>query len=466
MQAFYPVESLTNANQMTFNLPRFLGPNSYLPNKMMLKVEVKLQTPQNAIVPASKRIAPVNNVLQSLFRSCRIWVGEQQITKCSENYNYKSFIIDYLSFDGFAKYSWLTCSGYYQDSYGRTLEHQTSTHNRGFENRRKLFRNEDDTAYSGNSIVFVGRPHTDFLSTENGLVPGLGLRVQFTFASNEFLLMVPKPDQTKYKLTIENACLMCPVAQLSPTLYRSIETKLNSGAEAKMYFTRTEVTNKSISKGSSMYVESLFAGAALPSRLILAFVPTSNYFGSYATTPYYFARRFNKKLTSDFEEVENLQQQSSSSSGSSTGIFRRAPPVPEPEDFEILQADDTGPFIENVSLTLNGENLDGFEESKPTMKDDMSAYMRMQYFQGFPFSSTGNNATYDEFLHGYYFLHYDLTTASQAGLHYLIPTVRQGHLQLQVHFSDSIPVEVTLLVYAEYPTLMKTNANRQISLSY
>ena len=36
-QAFHSVESLTNANQVTFQCPRFLGPNAYLPDKLMIK---------------------------------------------------------------------------------------------------------------------------------------------------------------------------------------------------------------------------------------------------------------------------------------------------------------------------------------------------------------------------------------------------------------------------------------------
>ncbi len=259
MQTYFPLESLTQATQMSFNLPPFLGPNSYLPNKLLMRIGLRLTTASGGTIAAGKRVAPINNIFHSLFKSLRVWVGETPITQNADNYHYKSFMIDYLSMDGFAKYTWMSGAGWNQDSYGRTLANQTSTHNRGFENRRKLFRNVDDTAYLNEIIYLTARPHTDFLSSESWIIPGIGLKFEFHFSSNEFLIQVPKADTAKYKLTIENACLMCPVAQLSANLYQSINRKLNGGHNARMYFTKSEVTHKTIGQTSS-YVERLFPG--------------------------------------------------------------------------------------------------------------------------------------------------------------------------------------------------------------
>ncbi len=135
------------------------------------------------------------------------------------------------------------------------------------------------------------------------------------------------------------------------------------------------------------------------------------------------------------------------------------------EELEILGCD-TGPFVEKVTMTLNGESLDGYAEHSATRRHDISNYMRLQYYQGFTSSGTGNNATYDEFMHGYFFLYYDLTTSLQAGLNDLVPAVRQGNLLLKIQFSSQLPIELTLLIYAEYPSLLLMDKNRQISVSY
>ncbi len=186
MQCYFPLESLTQATQMSFSLPPFLGPNAYLPNKLLLQVGLRLTTETGATIAATKRVSVINNIMHSLFKSVRVWVGETCITPNADNYHYKSYMTDYLSMDGFAKYTWMSGAGWNQDSFGRTLANQTSTHNRGFENRRKLFRNEDDTAYLNEIVYLTGRPHTDFLSTEAWLIPGLGLRFEFHFSTMIF----------------------------------------------------------------------------------------------------------------------------------------------------------------------------------------------------------------------------------------------------------------------------------------
>ncbi len=459
MQSFQPLESLSNASSMSFNLPRFLGPSAYIPGNMLLKLSVKLETEAGAVVPPGKRVSPVNNILHSCFRSLRVYVADTLISKSSENYNFKAYMIDYLSYDGFAKYSWMVGNGWYQDSFGHNLAQQTDTNNSGFENRRKLFRNDEDDAYLKESVSFIARLHTDFNNTQSALLPGMGLKVDLGFATNKFLLQVPDADSTsQYKLTITNATLMCPVAQLTPDLYRRLEHRLVKET-AKMYFNRAEVTNKSIGK-TKLYEQQLFPGASLPSRFILAFLPTTAYFGTITSNPYYFARAFTSAMQNQ-PQVGSANNAGSSASGS--GIFSSL--RGQQDDFEILQQGNEI-FIENVSVRLNGESLDGFEDGNATHRHAMGHFLRLHYYQGFVTSRTGNNATYEEFLHGFYFLYYDLSTAAQAGLEYVIPAVRQGNLHLQVMFSDTLPIELTMLVYAEYPSLMTMDKNRQIGLSY
>ncbi len=199
---FHSVESLTNASQVTFICPRFLGPNCYLPSKMLLKVEVKLTKAASGSPPAAgKRIAPVNNVLHSLFSTCRVWLGETLITKNPENYAHRSYIIDLMSFDGFAKYTYLEAQGWFQDVFGTKIENQTATSNSGFDNRRRLFLKNPlvlASAFSDKGIIFMGRLHTDLNSAQPGLIPHLGLKIQLGFSSSAFVLQKAKSDTETY----------------------------------------------------------------------------------------------------------------------------------------------------------------------------------------------------------------------------------------------------------------------------
>ena len=456
---FQSVESLTNARQISFNLPRFLGPNCYLPEKLMLKVQVKITDSATNQVPTSdKKVAPINNVLHSLFSTCRVWLGETPITKNPDNYAFKAYIIDILSFDGFAKYTWLEAQGFYQDVFGESVAQQTAASNNGFNNRRNIFLKDSSlptSGYAEDGFIFMGRLHTDLVGADCGLIPGLGMKIVLGLSDSAFVLQAPIEDTAKYKITITNACLFCPVGTVSPALFRSIEHKLKT-EDAKLFIERSEVTNKTISKGSTLYNDNLFPGASLPSRLILAFVKTSSYLGSQTTSPYFFQRKFLiPKPPPPPPGVE---------AGGAIGAAAAAM-VGRVLGQQVGGADDEA-FIEKVSLTLNGEQVDGLEEGIATSVSDTANFVRLHLMLGLLTSTTGNNLTFDEFHRGFYFVAFDLSTSSNAAASYVIPAVRQGNLHLQVTFSQSIPDEVTMLIYAEYPTLITMDRNRQIRMSY
>ena len=484
MNSFHPVESLTNATQMTFVLPHFMGPFSYLPESMLLKVDVKMSMLYNATtkegpdIPPAKRVAPVNNLIHSLFKSCKIWLGETPITKNGENYGYKSYFIDTLSFDGPAKFSWLEGQLFYQDNFGSSLASQTAVGNGGFGSRMNRFKVPDQNSYHQGVVSLIGKVHSDLGSAQSGLISGLGIKVEFAFASDDFLIQVPTTDTDKYKITIQNATLYCPVAQLSPDTFRKIERKLQE-EDVKMYLKRSEVTNKSIPTGTPIFTDRLFPGANLPSTLILAFLPTTNYIGTQHSNPFFLARQFGT-LNSDQLE-QNVEVHLPSGRRSSTGSFvsvqgtgdeldptartsDRAPPLLD-RDGERLRADQNTCFIEQINLSLNGDSLDGFDGISANWREDMHDYIRLHYYMGFMESRTGNTLTYEEFMNGFYFMFFDLTTCHSKD-DFSVPAVRQGNLHLQVKFSKGTPYNITMLIYAEYPTLLKIDKHRQIRMSY
>jgi hypothetical protein len=116
---FYPVNSLSGANQIQFVLPRYTGPNTYVCNSMLIEVGLKLTQADGTAIPKAKSVAPINNIVNSIFKTCRVYVGETLISRCSENYHIKSFIIDLLSYDGEAKFSWLMPQGWHLDTPGK-----------------------------------------------------------------------------------------------------------------------------------------------------------------------------------------------------------------------------------------------------------------------------------------------------------------------------------------------------------
>ncbi len=494
MNAFHPLESLTHATQMTFVLPPFLGPNAYIPDRLLLQVDCKLTMIPNATtrkgpnIPPNKTVAPVNNTLHTLFKSCRIWLGETLVTKNGENYAYKSYFLDVLSNDGPAKFSWLEGQMFYQDVFGRTLASQTVVGNSGFGSRMNRFKTPDQSKYHQGTVTMIGKLHSDLSSCETPIIPGLGMRIELSFSSDDFLIQIPKTDRDRYKLTIQRAVVFCPVAQLTPSVFRKMEEKLNREA-VRLYLTRTEVTNKSIPPGCSIFTERLFPGCPLPSKLILAFLSTTNYIGTQDTNPFFFQRKFPlpDNFTADLNRRQSTTPLPGTTGTGSAGLLSNitntltgatVPPstssVPagteaeEPEEAGtgLLGGDEDSCFIEKISVTLNGDSVDGLETNPASYREDIANFIRLHYYMGFTQSRTGNSLTYESFMNGFFFVFFDLSTSAEATNEFIVPAVRQGNLHLQVKFAKNTPHEITLLLFAEYPTLLEINKHRQVSMSY
>ena len=335
VQSFFPKNSLSNAKKIEFYLPRFTGPNLYIPKEMYLKVDLELCKADGSAPDSTSNVAPINNVLHSLFSECRVYLEDYLVNDNNENYAFKAFMIDTLSFDMNAKYSYLQCQGYYQD----TPNQMDAAGNASFGIRRDKFKNAAKTAYTTDPVTFLGKLHSDLVSCECGIIPGIAMRVELTRADVDFTLMIPSvTDTEKYQLKITDATLLCSVATLSADL-------------------------------------------------------------------------------------------------------------------------------EKVQLTLNGKSLDGWDGTATEHSDPMM-FLRLHRSLGFTDTTTGNNVTMDEFLGGAFFCVYDLTTSSQSYLDFVTPSVRLGNLRLKVEFSDTTVEELTLLMYAEFPSLITIDKFRRIKMSF
>lgn len=63
--------SIVGDTGLVFQLPKFSQPNVYLPHDMLLQIDIKISLEDNKAIPATTVVAPVNNILHSLFKTCR-----------------------------------------------------------------------------------------------------------------------------------------------------------------------------------------------------------------------------------------------------------------------------------------------------------------------------------------------------------------------------------------------------------
>ncbi len=421
-------------------LPRYTGPNVYVPKDMFLKVDLVLTKADGTSPPdPQKKVSPINNVLHSLFSECKVSLEDYAINDSNDNYHYKAFIIDTLSYDMNAKFSFLQAQGFYQDA----PNNMDSAGNSSFGLRSNLFKNSAKSAYTTDPVTFVGKLHSDLMSTDATIIPGIGLKVELTRADIDFVLMVPEiTDTESYQLQIKEASLFCSVATLSPDSYMKLQKNLESKSAA-IYYKRVQVQNKAISANSKTFVsENLFSSTLLPSRLILGFMPTTTYLGSRTKNSYNFGRKWTYTTVGEGGE----------------GVWLPLISAGNVQGTKTL-------YLEKINLTLNGKSVDGWDSVATRDKDPMM-FMRLHHYLGFTNSATGNNLTFDEFHGGAFFCVFDLSTCAESFIDYVVPAVRLGALRLKVEFSSPTVEELTLLMYAEFPSLIQIDKYRRIKMSF
>jgi hypothetical protein len=67
---------------------------------------------------------------------------------------------------------------------------------------------------------------------------------------------------------------------------------------------------------------------------------------------------------------------------------------------------------------------------------------------------------------GYFFAVYDLSTSGRSGTNYVIPSIRVGHLRVKVTFSQGLPIDLTMLVYCEFPATLYLGKTGKVGTSF
>jgi len=81
-------------------------------------------------------------------------------------------------------------------------------------------------------------------------------------------------------------------------------------------------------------------------------------------------------------------------------------------------------------------------------------YNATGFTENYPFTCS---ISYDDFRNGLYFSCYDLSTSSRCSSAGLVPSIRNGHLRLDVEFSESLSMDISCIMYAEFPATVFLN---------
>ena len=108
---------MKNANTISFTLPAWTSQTFYLLPEALLSIKLKIVNSEEKKLPDDTRLAPINNVIGSVFSDCKIWFNDVQVSTTTQCYNYKNYIETTLNYNMSVKQSFLSVGGYVEDVY-------------------------------------------------------------------------------------------------------------------------------------------------------------------------------------------------------------------------------------------------------------------------------------------------------------------------------------------------------------
>jgi hypothetical protein len=130
--------------------------NVYLIQDTCIEVQCLITKNDGNLPDTAKKVSIINNILHSIFESVRLVINDIPLTKTPNNYGYKAYMSDVLSYSNQIKAAQLATQGYYPD----LSDHMGPVDdNSGFTDRMSLFRKKYDEngAYKSDGTTFFGR---------------------------------------------------------------------------------------------------------------------------------------------------------------------------------------------------------------------------------------------------------------------------------------------------------------------
>ena len=206
-----------------------------------MQVTIVIKKKDGSLPDTTKTVAPVNNILHSLFQSVRLTINDQPITTSPLNYQYKSYISNCLTYSSLVKAAQLATEGWYADFSGHF---GPTDSNSGFKERSALFREGygETSPYRKSGATFFGRLMHDLVSCTTGLPPQTKVQIDLDRTDNSFVIMSEDSDTEEYQLQISNILLFVPVAELSLTVFSEMSSLFSQKKKSiAIHYRRTEI---------------------------------------------------------------------------------------------------------------------------------------------------------------------------------------------------------------------------------
>ena len=257
----------------------------------------------------TKSALPVDQILHSMWSSVDIKLNQKLVSTSGTNYMYKALIENLLNYDHDCKKIQMSSIGFTGESGSFTQRHPTKTPvNYGLKERGEWFKKLNTIPGSTNPtcVEFMGPLMADICNQDRYILNGVDIDIKLWPNRDEFRL-ITFPDNTKAKLVIEEIKLLVCKVKLSPVTILSHASVLKEN-NALYPYQKTDIRTKHMASGSyGETLEEIYQGQ-VPSRLIVGFVESESYNGSFSKNPFHF-QNFNLSKIGFYVDGESVPHQ-------------------------------------------------------------------------------------------------------------------------------------------------------------
>ena len=288
--SYQPISVITDNSPLEFfitgNMDELIDPS-----RIYLYLKIRLLNENGGVFTGDENINVCNLILHSLFSQIDVILNDHQISSSNNLYSYRSYITTLLNYNHEIKKTHLATQGYFEDSPGHfntlhtsatvpststTASPTTRAINKGYVQRYTLLKNS-------RSLELMSPLHIDISKQNKLLLNDVNLRLKLIRSKPEFHLMGTQQG----KCEIQEACLYVRKAKPNASLLQSIEQVLQT-KNAMYPITKCDLKYLVIpSNVSSINRDNVLIGA-LPERVVIGLIKTTNFQGSKNSNPFAF----------------------------------------------------------------------------------------------------------------------------------------------------------------------------------
>ena len=397
----HPIATITEDGPIEFSIK---GPDEDYLDLFDNTLEIKVKITKGAANLADDaKVGPTNLFLHTLFSQCDVYANGVAVSSVTNTYPYKTYLEKILNYSEDTLKSQFANCLYEKDESGKLDKNDPTAaaaadKNTGLVTRRKAIA-------ASKEVILRGSLHTDLFACEKYMLNKVDIRVKLTRSRAAFCLI---GDVNEYKVQILSAKLIVPQVKINPAILNEHSMQLMK-TNAKYPLRRTMPKTFTIPTGNMSQVkENLYVGQQ-PRRVVIACVDAEAYAGNITKNPYNF-QHFNLNSLSVFIDGQ------------------RYPTNPLRPDFANDQ------YAEAYETLFSGTGIKNEDKAIVISPNEFKNGYAIYVIPITP--NEPDSATFD--------------------------VVRTGGMRLEMGFSQALTAAVTVIVYAEFDSVLEIDKDRNV----